>query len=87
MATKLPNYTIQVNAFEGGLLMGIIENAEAHIKPALSGVRSQLIALKRDIEKTDGVTKNLLPDGRIEIKDGDGNRIIRFPYSWEVESN
>jgi len=43
--------------------------------------------MKRDIEKTDGVTKNLLPNGMLEITDVDGNRIIRAPYSWEVESN
>lgn len=87
MATQLPTYTIQVNAFEAGALMGMIESAEDRIKPSLSGVRGQLIAMKRDIEKTDGVTKNLLPNGMLEITDVDGNRIIRAPYSWEVESN
>ena len=86
MSTQ-PKYTIQVNAFEAGLLMGMIEDAEARIKPSLSGVRGQLIALKRDIEKADGVTKKLLPNGMIEINDEDGNRITRFPYSWEVKGN
>uniref|UniRef100_A0A6M3X591 Uncharacterized protein n=1 Tax=viral metagenome TaxID=1070528 RepID=A0A6M3X591_9ZZZZ len=87
MATQLPTYTIQVNAFEAGALMGMIESAEDRIKPSLSGVWGQLIAMKRDIEKADGVTKNLLPNGMLEITDVDGNRIIRAPYSWEVESN
>lgn len=65
--------------------MGMIEGAEERVKPSLSGVRSQLVAMKRDIEKDVGVTKNLLPNGMLEITDVDGNRIIRPPYSWEVE--
>jgi len=87
MATQLPTYTIEVNAFEAGVLAGMIESAEERIKPSLMGVRGQLIAMKRDIEKADGVTKNLLPNGMLEIKDEDGNRIIRPPYSWEIEGN
>lgn len=87
MATQLPTYTVQVNAFEAGVLMGMIEAAEDRLKPALRGLMGQLIAMKRDIEKADGVTKSLLPDGRLEIKDADGNRIIRPPYSWEIEGN
>lgn len=87
MATQLPTYTVQVNAFEAGVLMGMIEGAEERVKPSLSGVRSQLVAMKRDIEKDVGVTKNLLPNGMLEITDVDGNRIIRPPYSWEVEGN
>jgi len=87
MATELPTYTIQVNAFEAGVLMGMIEGAEERVKPSLSGVWRQLIAMKRDIEKAEGVTKRLLPSGMLEIRDADGNRIIRPPYSWEVEGN
>jgi hypothetical protein len=40
-----------MNVFEAGVLMGLIESAEERVKPALSGVRNQLIAMKRDIEK------------------------------------
>jgi len=87
MVNQLPTYNIKVNAFEAGVLMGMIEGAEERIKPSLSGVRSQLVAMKRDIEKTDGVVKKLLPTGMLEIIDEDGNRIIRPPYSWEVEGN
>ena len=87
MATQPPVYTIQMNAFEAGVLMGIVESAEERIKPALSGVRRQLIAMKRDVEKANGVVKNLLPSGMLEITDQDGNRIIRAPYSWEIEGN
>ena len=87
MATQVPKYTLQVDAFEAGMLMGMIEGAEERVKPSLRGVRSQLIAMKKDIEKAGGITKNILPDGRLEITDEDGNRIIRPPYSWEIESN
>ncbi|GAI24832.1 unnamed protein product, partial [marine sediment metagenome] len=79
MATQVPNYTVTVNAFEAGLLMGMIEGAEERVKPSLSRVRSQLIAMKRDLEKAEGVVKKLLPNGRLEITDEDGNRIIRLP--------
>lgn len=87
MVTQLPTYSITVNAFEAGTLMGMIESAEDRIKPSLSGIRSQLILMKRDIEKDAGVTKTILPGGILEIKDEDGNRIIRPPYSWEIEGN
>jgi len=87
MVTQLPTYSISVNAFKAGVLMGMIEGAEERVKPSLSGVRGQLIVMKKDIEKAEGVVKNLLPNGMLEITDEDGNRIIRPPYSWEVEGN
>lgn len=82
-----PTYTISITAFEGGVLMGMIEGAEERLRPSLIGVRQQLIAMKKDIEKADDVTKTILPNGMLEIKDKDGNRIIRPPYSWEIERN
>lgn len=87
MTTQLPNYTIEVDAFEAGVLMGMIEDSEERLKPSLKRLRSQLIAMKRDIEKAEGVVKKLLPNGMLELTDIDGNRIIRPPYSWEVEDN
>lgn len=87
MAAQLPSYTITCNAFEAGVLMGMIESAEERLKPSLRGLRSQLIAMKRDLEKAEGVVKKLLPNGMLEITDEDGNRIIRLPYSWEIEGN
>jgi len=87
MVNQLPTYSITVSVFEAGVLMGMIESAEERIKPSLSGIRSQLIAMKRDIEKVDGVVKKLLPNGMLEITDDDGNLIIRPPYSWEVAGN
>lgn len=87
MTTGLPTYSITLNAFEAGVMMAMIEGSEERIKPSLSGVRRQLIALKRDVEKASGVVKKLLPNGMLEIKDEDGNLIVRPPYSWEVEGN
>ena len=87
MATQLPTYTITVNAFEAGFLMSMIEGVDEQRKPALRGLRGQLTALKRDMEKADGVVKRLLPNGMLELKDADGNRIVRPPYSWEIEGN
>lgn len=87
MATQPTDYTIKVNAFEAGVLMGMLEGSQERVKHALSRMRQQLIAMKNDIEKADGVVKTLLPSGLLEIKDVDGNRIIRPPYSWEVEGN
>jgi len=87
MVNQLPTYSITVNVFEAGVLMGMIEGAEERVKPSLSGVRSQLVAMKRDAEKAEGVVKTILPNGMLEITDEDGNRIIRPPYSWEVEGN
>ena len=87
MANQLPTYSITVNPFEAGVLMSMIEGAEARIKPSLHGLRCQLIALKKDIEKADGVVKKVLPNGMLEITDEVGNRIIRPPYSWVIEGN
>jgi hypothetical protein len=83
----MPIYTIQVNAFEAGVLMGMIESAEEEAKPFFSGIMRQLIAMKREIEKAAGVTKKILPNGMLEIVDADGNRVTRPPQSWEVKDN
>ena len=87
MTAENPSYTITVNAFEAGVLMGMIERAEERIKTPLNGIRNQLIAMKSDIKKADGVTKTILPGGMLEVKDADGNTIIREPYSWEITGN
>ena len=87
MANQLPNYSITVNPFEAGVLMSMIEGAEERIKPSLSRIRTQLIAMKKEIEKADGVVKKVLSNGMLELTDEDGNRIIRPPFSWEIEGN
>lgn len=87
MATEGPTHTIQINAFEAGMLLALIGELDQPKRGALSGVLQQLIALKKKAEEAAGVTKTLLPDGFLEIKDANGIRIIRPPYSWEVEGN
>ena len=74
MATT--TFTIKVNALEADALMGLIENLDPRVRQSISGLRRQLIAIHKEIEKATGVVKTLLPDGRLEIKDADGNRIV-----------
>ena len=85
--TELKTYTITVNAYEAGGLMGMMEQEGETVKRQLSNVWQQLVGLKKDIEKAEGVVKKILPNGMLELTDEDGNRIIRPPYSWEIEDN
>lgn len=85
--TQLQTYTIIVNPFEAGALMGMMEKEGETIKRPLSNVWQQLVVLKKAIEKANGVVKKILPNGMLELTDEDGNRIIRPPYSWEIEDN
>lgn len=84
---EIESYTLSVNAFEAGVLMGVIMQEENRIKASLSGVWNQLVKMKKDIEKADGVVKELLPGGLLKITDRDGTTIIRAPYPYEVEGN
>jgi len=83
----MPDYTIRVNPLEAGAVIGLIENLDPPDRKVLAGVRQQLIAILKDIEKAAGVVKKILPDGQMETKDADGNRFVRPPYSWEIEGN
>jgi hypothetical protein len=83
----IDTFEIKIKAVEGGVLIGLIELSPEEIKLLLSGVRAQLIEIMKDIEKKTGVIKNILPDGSLEIIDKDGNRFIRPPLPWEIESN
>ena len=87
MAIELPVYTLKVNVFEMGVLMGVIMQEEDRIKRSLDGVWKQLVDYKREVEKADGVVKEMLPGGKIKLTDADGNVIIREPYPFEVENN
>jgi len=87
MATQLPTYSISISAFEGGVLMGMIEKEGDRVRHALPNVWSQLVELKKKVEEAGGVVKKLLPNGMLELKDTDGHRIIRPPYSWEIGSD
>ena len=87
MAIDMKKYTLTVNAFEGGVLMGLLEKEGDHVKKPLADVWKQLVAIKKEIEKAEGVTKEVLPGGLLKITDRDGNTIVREPYSWEIEGN
>jgi len=84
---KEGNSTLTVNSFESGALMGLILKEEEHTKPPLSGVYKQLVEIKKRIEKAEGVTKEFLPGGKLQVTDPAGIIITRDPYPWEVESN
>jgi len=80
-------YTLTVNAYESGALMGLIlEEGELKRAP-LSDVYHQLVDIKKRMEKEGAVTKEVLPGGKLQITDPAGNIIIREPYPWEIASN
>ena len=87
MVTQLPTYSISVNAFEAGVLMGMMEKEGDRVRHPLSNVWKQLVELKKKVEEAEGVVKKILPNGMLELSDPYGNRIIRPPYSWEIEGN
>lgn len=84
---KMDLFTLSVNAFEAGVLHGIIMQQEEHQRQLLSRVEKQLVDLKKQIEQELGVKKEILPGGMLRITDRDGNVITRPPYSWEIEGN
>ena len=79
--------TLKINGFEGGVLMGLIMQAEDQPRLALDNVWKQLVALKKKAEREAGVEKEMLPGGMIRIRDKDGNVITREPFPYEVEGN
>ncbi|TET10079.1 hypothetical protein E3J84_04455, partial [Candidatus Aerophobetes bacterium] len=87
MAVEDITYMLRVNAFEAGLLMGVIMQDEELIKHTLANVWKQLVEMKKEIEEAEGVKKEVLPGGMLQITDNDGNIIIRRPYPWEIEGN
>lgn len=84
---KEGDYTLAVNAFEAGSIIGLILKEEEPKRAPLSGVYQQLVDIKKRIEEEGGVTKKILPGGMLQITDPDGNKIVREPYPWEIESN
>lgn len=87
MSEQALTFNLKINAYEGGLLIGLIDLYGDAFKLPLSGVRAQLIKIVKDIEKKTGVIKKILPDGNLEIIDKDGNRFVRPPLPWEIEGN
>jgi len=81
------DYTIKLNAYECGVLMGVIMNLDDRNRRALQGVWGQLATFKRQVEEEAGVTKEILPGGTLKLTDKDGTVIIREPYPFETEGN
>ena len=81
------DYTIKLNSFEAGVLMGVIIQLDDRQRQALKSVYEQLVALKKQVEEEAGVKKEIIPGGRLKISDKYGTIIIREPYPWEVEGN
>ena len=79
--------TLKIKALEGGILIGLIMQAEDRSRLALDDIWRQLVALKKQAEEEAGVTKEILPGGMIRIRDRDGNVITRQPFPYEVEGN
>lgn len=74
---------IRLNYFQGGILFGMIlenEHRDTHLK----SVYEQLIEIRKQIEKNDGVKKELLPNGLLRITDSSGFVITRPPQEWET---
>lgn len=74
-------YSLRLNAFETGLLMGLLER---HRKTdgVFENIYAQLVDLKKQIEAADGVKKTLLPDGLVRLDDGE-TVITRPMMEWE----
>lgn len=81
------DYSIKLNSFESGILLGAIMQMEDRNRQALNHVWEQLVAFKRQAEREAGVKKEVLPGGMLKITDKDGNVIIRQPYPYEAEGN
>lgn len=75
------NFVIRLNAFEAGALLGMI-----HEEPLFKEVTGQLLALKEQVDKECGVTKELLPDGCLRVVNEDGQIITRPPFPWEIKA-
>ncbi len=73
---------IRLNYFQSGILFGMIMKSE-HRDGPLKSVYDQLIEIKKQVEKSEGVEKELLPNGLLKITDRGGTVIIRPPQEWE----
>lgn len=76
---------LSLNAYEMGLLAGLIMKDPELMLGGLKGVFEQLVTIKRQIERECGVTTEFLPNGQLKMIDADGNVIIREPFPYEME--
>jgi len=81
------DFTIKFNAFELGVITGVIMKSDDKTQRALHGIWEQLIAFKKEVEQQCGVKKEVIPGGMLKITDADGNIIIRPPYPYEIGDN
>lgn len=79
MKATFPEYPIMVNAFEAGVLMGLITEQKAKVPR----VWKQLLALKEQFKAQAGVTTEDLGQGMVKLTAQDGTIIIRQKYDWE----
>ncbi|MBA7593740.1 hypothetical protein ES703_00672 [subsurface metagenome] len=84
---EMREYKITANAFECGVLFGLIMQADEKQRVSLVNVWKQLVTLKKQAEEEAGVTKEMLPGGQLKLTDKDGTVIIRDPFPYEVEGN
>lgn len=75
-------YTIKLNAFEVGTLVGLLGKHRAEAD-RLNNVLQQLIKWSRKMKEDAGVKVEKLADGLLKFTDCDGTTIIRAPYPWE----
>lgn len=78
---------IKVSLNECGLLLGFLGYTDPQTRMMIDNVWKQLVALKKKAEEDAGVTKELLPDGMIQIIDRDGNKFTRPALPYEIELN
>lgn len=74
------NFVVRLNVFEAGVLMGMI-----HDVAALEEIFKQLLALKEQVDRECGVTKELLPNGLLRLTNEDGQTVTRPPFPWEQQ--
>ena len=72
------NFVVRLNVFEAGVLLAVI-----HDVAALEDIFKQLLALKEQVDRECGVTKELLPNGLLRVTNEDGQIITRSPFPWE----
>ena len=84
---KVGRHTIEVDALQCGSLYGLMIQEEPSGHTVFDSVVKQLVAIKLELEKEAGVTKEILPGGMIRLTDKDGTIIVRPPFPYETEGN
>lgn len=77
----MEKYAVMVNAFEAGMLMGLIWNSER--RNYLMNIFQQLKELNEKFKNEAGVKIEKLSNGSIRLTDNHGFIITRERYEWE----